>query len=156
MDHARRAIAAASPPLRWSTLAGLYMFACGTATAYLLEDLLALLGDVIGLPAAAAMVILASPAFVFGAVVWWAVVERRRTYSYRLGVVFGLITALLTGLLWTVRFVSVWGLEVLGVEVVSLLVVFVLGVVAIVGGLTSLPLMYARRRLHRRSVASGR
>lgn len=133
--------------MRWSLYAGLYMFFCGTATAYLLNDVLALLASVIGLPEDYAMAILASPALVLGAVVWWAVVERRGSYSYLIGSTFGVLTAVVTGLLWTVRFVSFWGIEMLTVEMISLLVVFVLGIVAIAGAITGLPLMYARRRL---------
>lgn len=123
------------------------MFVCATATAFLLHDLLGLLGEVIGLPAAYAMVILASPALAIGAVVWWAVVERRDAYTYRLGGAFGLVTALLTGLLWTVRFVGFWGFEMLVIPIVAFLVAFVLGLTALAGVLAGLPLMYARRRL---------
>lgn len=141
--------------MRWSIYAGLYMFVCGVATAFVLYDLLALLASVIGLPEGYAMAILPSPALVVGTVVWWAVVERRGSYSYLLGGAFGLVTALLTGLLWTVRFASSWGIEMLEVEIISFLVVFVLGLVVITGALTGLPLMYARRRLDR-GLSSGK
>ena len=127
--------------------AGLCTFVCGTATALLLHDVLALLADVIGLTSAYSMVVLSSPALVVGTVVWWVVVERRDSYTYLLGGIFGLVTALLTGLLWTVRFVRYWGFEMLTVDIVSFLVVFVLGLAAVAGTLTELPLMYARRRL---------
>lgn len=130
--------------------AGLYMFVCATATALLLDEVLALLADVIGLPTPYWMAVLASPVLVVGAVVWWAVVERRDSYSYLLGGTFGPVTALLTGLLWTGRFASLWGIEMLAVEIVSLLVVFVLGLAVVAGALAGLPLMYARRRLDAR------
>lgn len=147
MNTALRPSSSISPPTKWSIYAGLYMFMCSTVTAFILYDILALLADVIGLPVPYSMVILASPAFVIGTVVWWAVVERRGSYTYLLGGTFGLLTALFTGILWTVRFVSFWGFEMLVVPVVSFLVVFVLGVAVVVGVLTGLPLMYVRRRL---------
>lgn len=136
-----------SSAIKWSIGAGIYMFVWATATAFLLYDVLVLLAEVIGLPTGYAMVVLASPALVFGAVAWWAVVERRNAYTYRFAGTFGLVTALLTGLLWTVRFVSVWGFEMVAVDIVTLLVVLVLGLAVVAGVLTGLPLMYARRRL---------
>lgn len=147
MDPSLPPASSVSPTTRWSIIAGLYLFACGTATALLLHDVLALLADVIGLPTALWMVVLASPAFVVGAVVWWAVVERRDSHSYLLGGAVGLVTALFTGLLWTGRFATVWGLEMLEAEIVALLVVVVLGLTAAAGAIAGLPLMYARRRL---------
>lgn len=123
------------------------MFIMATATALLLSDVLALLADVIGLPPAYAMAIFASPALVIGAGLWWGAVERRGSYSYLIGGLVGSVTALLTGLLWTTRFVVVWGTEMLAVDAVSLLVGAVLGVVVLAGAFTGLPLMYARRRL---------
>lgn len=147
MDTSLPSASDVPPSVRWSAVAGLYLFVCGTATALLLADVLALLAEVIGLPMALWMVVLASPALVVGAVAWWAVVERRGSYSYLLGGTVGLVTALLTGLLWTGRFASAWGIEMLAVGVVPLLVGVVLGLAAIAGALTGLPLMYARRRL---------
>lgn len=135
------------PSIRWSMYAGLYTFGCATATAYLLSDLLGILAEVIGLPTTYAMVILASPALVVGTGAWWAVVERRDAYTYRFGGLFGLVTALLTGLLWTVRFVSIWGFEMMVLPMVSVLVAFVLGVAVVAGVLAGLPVMYVRRRL---------
>lgn len=150
MDTSLHPASSVSPSIHWSLYAGLYMFICGTVTALLLNDLLGLLGDVIGLPPVFSLVIFASPALVVGTVVWWALVERRTSYTYLVGGTFGLITALLTGLLWTVRFVSVWGVEMLAAEIILVLVGFVLGMITIAGVLTGLPLMYARRRLDRR------
>lgn len=150
MDPALRSSSGVSPSRKWSLCAGLYTFVCGTVAAFVLSDVLALLADVIGLRTEYAMVALASPALVIGTVAWWAVVERRSAYTYLRGGTFGLVTALLTGLLWTARFVTVWGFEMLAVPVVPFLVVFVLGVAAVAGVLTGLSLMYARRRLNGR------
>lgn len=151
MDPPFRSSSSVSPPVQWSMYAGLYTFVCGTATAYLLYDVLALLADVIGLPTAYAMVLLASPTLVVGAGAWWTIVERRDSYAYRHGGAFGVVTALLTGLLWTVQFVRVWGLEMLVIPIGSFLVLLVLGFALIAGLLAGLPLMYARRRLRTRS-----
>lgn len=144
------------PSTKWSVYAGVYMFVWATATAFLLSDILGPLADVIGLPAPFAMGILASPTLVIGAATWWAVVERQGAFSYRLAGACGLVTALLTGLLWTARFVTVWGVEMLVIPIVSLLVLLVLGLAVIAGVLTGLPLMYARRRLSRGSVSGIR
>lgn len=124
------------------------MFVCGTAVALLLSDMLVLLVDVIGLSTEYWMVILASPAFAIGAVVWWTTVERRDSYTYILGGAFGLITALLTGLLWTVQFLRSWGFEMAKIPIITFLIVFVLGFTAIAGAITAIPLMYTRRRLN--------
>lgn len=134
-----------SPSITWSIYAGLYAFGCGAAMAFLLSDVLILLGDALGLPAAYSLFILAGPSLVIGAIVWWTLVERRDSYTYIAGGAFGLSTALLTGLLWIVRFAGGWGLEML--LAIRILVGFVLGVSVAVGVLAGLPLMYARRRL---------
>lgn len=135
-----------SPSIKWSVYAGLYTFLCGSATAFILSDMLGLLADVIGLPARYAMILLASPTLVIGAGTWWAVVERRASFTYLGGGTFGLVTALLTGLLWTGWFVRVWGFEMLAIPIVSFLVLLVLGMVGVAGLLAGLPFMYARRR----------
>jgi hypothetical protein len=146
MDAVLDTDAGVSPSVKWSVYAGLCLFGCATVTAVLLADVLALFAEVVGLPARYAMVLLASPALLVGTVTWWAVVERRRAYAYRVGGAVGLLTALLTGLLWTARFVTVWGVEMLAVPIVAVLVLFVLGITAVAGVLVGLPLMYARRR----------
>lgn len=135
-----------SPATKWSMCAGLYTFVCGIAVAFLLSDILGLLAEVLGFPAGYAMAVLASPALVIGAVVWWVVVERRETYTYLGGAAAGLLTALFTGVVWTARFVSAWGFEMLSAGPVAIIVAFVFGVVGVAGALTGLPLMYARRR----------
>ncbi|MFB6152743.1 MAG: hypothetical protein ABEJ27_00680 [Halodesulfurarchaeum sp.] len=126
------------------------MFIWGIVVAFLLSDMLGLLADVIGLPTGYWMIVFASPAFAFGAVSWWIVIERRESYTYFLGGAFGLLTALLTGLLWTAQFIRVWGVEMTRIPIIGFLIVFVLVVATIAGVLTALPLMYARRRLNRR------
>lgn len=147
---------AESPPtLRWSLYAGLYAFGCAALTAFLLSDVLGPFAEVIGLPLAAAMPLLGTPALVVGAVVWWALVERRDAPTYPRGAAFGLLTALLTGALWTVRFVSVWSVEMLTAGLVPLLVGVVFGAVAVAGVLVGLPITYVRRRSRRASEAAA-
>lgn len=90
--------------------------------------------------------IFASPALVFGAVAWWGFVERRATYQYRFGALFGLVTALLTGMIWTGRFIDFWGIERVMIPLIAFLVFYILGLAVVAGVLTALPLMYARRR----------
>lgn len=156
MVRALHPLPTVSPSKKWSIAAGLYLFCWAAAVAFLLSDILTLLGEVIGLPPGFALAIVASPALLIGAAAWWAVVERRAAYAYRLGGLVGLLTALLTGLVWLARFVDVWGVEMVAVDIVAVLVAFVLGVAAVVGALVGLPLMYARRRLDGPPGASGR
>ena len=144
-----------SSPRRWALLAGGYAFGCATLTAFALSSMLGLFAEVIGLPAAFAMPLLAAPALVAGAGVWWALVERSGTVTYLRGAAFGLLTALVTGGLWTARFVLVWGPEMLVAGPVPLLVGFVLGAVAVAGVLVGLPITYVRRRSRERSGAAA-
>lgn len=123
------------------------MYVCATLVALALNDVLVLLADVIGLPVTYAIPLLALPALPSGALVWWVVVERRGSRSFRFGSVYGALTALLTSALWTARFVSVWGREMLAATGVRYLVGFVFAVVLVAGAITGLPMMYARRRL---------
>jgi hypothetical protein len=131
---------------RWSLLAGVYAFACAALTAASLSTVLGLFGEVIGLPTALVVPIIAAPALFAGALVWWALVERRGTVTYLRGAAFGLLTALVTGLLWTARFVSVWSPEMLAADPVRLLVGFVFAAVALAGVVVGLPITYVRRR----------
>lgn len=133
---------------RWSLCAGLYMFGCATAVALLFFSMFALAAEVIGFRTGYWAVIIASPAFVIGAVVWLGLVERRRSYSYVLGGAFGFITALATGLLWTTQFIRVWSLKMMAVPMVAVLIALVLGISGVAGVLTALPLMYVRRRVN--------
>lgn len=140
-----------APSRTWPVYAGLYLYGCGVVLAVLLNDVLTLLGDVIGFPTPYSLVAFASPALLFGGLTWWLVVEQRAAYAYRFGAVVGLLTALLTGAIWTARFVVVWGVEMLTVPMVAVLVGFVLGFAVLAGVLSGLPLMYARRRLNTRA-----
>lgn len=135
------------PSVTWSAVAGLYTFGWAVVVSLLLSDVLELLSEVIALPESYWMVVLASPALLVGTGVWWGLVERRASYRYGSGALFGLITALVVGLLWTVRFVTVWGVEMLAAPMVATLAAIVVGFVAVAGVVVGLPLMYVRRRV---------
>ena len=137
MNGPLRGVRALTASQRWSLLAGAYAFGCAALTALSLSTVLGLFAEVVGLPTTFATPILAAPAFLVGASVWWALVERRA---------FGLLTALVTGLVWTARFVSVWSPELLAAEPVRLLVGFVFAAVAVASVLVGLPITYVRRR----------
>lgn len=130
--------------------AGLYMFIAGVLVSSLLSDILSVLAEVIRLPVAYSVVVFACPTLVFGAGAWWAVVERRDACLYRHGVVVGVVTALLTGIVWTTVFVAIWGVEMAAIPMVAFLIALVLGIAILVGGLAGLPLIYARRRVNSR------
>ena len=149
METALPSESGGSPSGQWSVAAGLYTFALGVLVSLLLSDITGLFSDVMGVSGAYWMVVLSSPALLVGAGTWWALVERRGSYGYGVGALFGLVTALGVGLLWTAGFVTVWGFEMLSVPMVAVLAAFVLGFVAVAGALVGPPLMYARRRLGR-------
>lgn len=132
--------------IRWSLAAGVYLFLWALAVVMLLDDVLFLLAEVIGLPMEFWSVILAGPALFNGAFVWLFAVELRDSYSYVLGAAAGLLTAVLTSLLWTLRFVTVWGTEMLTVHEVGLLVAVVGSLASVAGVLAGVPLMGIRRR----------
>lgn len=155
MDDAPRSESRLSSPRRWALIAGGYAFGCATVTAFLLSDALGVFAEVVGLPPAFAMPLLATPALVAGAGLWWALVERPGTVTYLRGAAFGLLTALVTGSLWTARFVFVWGPEMLTAGPVPLLVGFVLGAVAVAGVLVGLPIAFVRRLSRDRSAAAA-
>jgi hypothetical protein len=155
MDDTLLSESGLSPPRRWALIAGGYAFGCATVTAFLLSDMLGLFAEVIGLPTALSMPLLATPALVVGAGVWWALVERPGTVTYPRGAAFGLLTALVTGGLWTARFAFVWGPEMLTAGPVPLLVGFVLGMVAVAGVLVGLPITFVRRWSRSRSGAAA-
>jgi hypothetical protein len=125
---------------------GVYLFLWGVGLAAALSDMLRLLADAIGLPRGYWMFLIAAPVLVLGPGLWWWLVERRRAYGYRWGGLFGLVAAVLTGLLWTARFVSVWGFEMIALSMVAILAALVLGIVALAGLLTGLVFMAGRRR----------
>lgn len=139
---------------RWSIYSGVYMFAWGIILAMLLSDILAILADVIGIPAQYWVIILSSPTVLVGAGTWWLLIERPQNYSYRWGGLFGLLTAFLTAFLWTARFVSVWGFEMLTVPMVYLLAGVVYAVVGISGLVLGIIFMYPRRRASARSMTA--
>jgi hypothetical protein len=95
------------------------------------------------------MVVFSSAAFLFGACSRWFVTERGASFVYRFASLFGVLTALFTGMVWTIRFIHFWGMEMIRIPIVASLVVFVLGVAIIAGVFSGIPLMYARRRCNR-------
>ena len=155
MSDSLQSEAGLPPSQRWALIAGVYAFGCATLTAFVLSDMLGLFAEVIGLPTVFAMPLLATPALVAGAGLWWALVERRGTVTYPRGAAFGLLTALVTGALWTARFAFVWGPEMLTAGPVPLLVGFVLGVVAVAGVLVGLPIAFVRRRSRSAAAATA-
>ena len=134
---------------RWAAVAGGYLLLCGLAVVVLLSDLLGLLADVIGVSTEYWMFLLASPAGPIGAAVWWQLVEQRGAYSYLAGILVGLTTSLLTGGLWTGRFLQVWSVELAASRMNALLITVVLGFAAVAGVIAAVPLMYLRRRIGR-------
>lgn len=155
MDDSPSAESGLTNPQRWALIAGVYAFGCATLTAFALSDALGLFAGVIGLPAALSMPLLATPALVPGAALWWALVERRGTLTYPRGAAFGLLTALVTGAFWTARFALVWSPEMLTAGPVPLLIGFVLGMVAVAGVLVGLPITFARRWSRDRAAAAA-
>lgn len=145
MDLTRQTLTAASP-IQWAGYAGIYMFVCAAVTTAVLNDVLVLLGDIIGVPAPYSLVVFASPTLVIGALTWWGLVERRDSYTYLATTGFGLVTALLTGLVWTGPLAILWGVEMLVVPIIAVLVGFVFGVAVVAGAVVALPLMYVRRQ----------
>lgn len=135
----------------WSIGAGIYLFLCGIVTTVMLQDILVLFSEVIGLPPVYAIVILPGPALLIGSVVWWRVIEDRGSYSYVSGALFGLLTALGTGCFWVLQFVSVWSTDMLVVPIVSYITALVLGIVMAAGILAGLPFMYGRRVFQEKS-----
>lgn len=125
--------------------AGVYEFFCATVLLLLLSPISNLLVEILSLPADFSALVLAGPVAFIGAVVWWAVVERRNGRTYLLGGAVGALTALLTVVFWVLVFVKVWGTSL----VLSgwMLVSFVLGISVLVASVTGVPMMYARRRL---------
>lgn len=136
--------------MAWSLSAGVYAFVCATAmVALLLSPVSRALGPG---PAGYRAVSMAAPVAVVGAVVWWAVVERRGGRAYPLGAASGLATAFLTVLFWVLAYAAVWGAGSVSrtVDVVSLagsLIAFVLAVTLPAGVVAGVALLYARRRL---------
>jgi len=135
-------------PMAWSVFAGFYMFIIALILSSGLDSILSVFAEVISLSVPNPGAVFAIPALVFGAGTWWRIVERRDASLYRHGVIVGVATALLTGLVWTTVFVAVWGFEMLIVPMNAFLIVLVLSIATLVGGLASLPLMFTRHRLN--------
>lgn len=128
----------------WSVAAGIYAYLVGTLTLLTLSPVAETMGPIIGLPETYAVFLMAAPAAVVGAAVWWTLVERSRAYSYPLGAAFGGLTALLTVAAWVLKFVEAWGLQLVATGWV--VVAFVLAVTVVAGLVSGLPLMTVRRR----------
>lgn len=128
----------------WSIAAGGYAFLCGTVLLATAQPISGTLLEALGVRTRVPMVLMAAPAALLGAVVWWAVVERRGTYSYPRGAIFGALTATVTVFAWVLKFLEVWGFELVATG--WFVVAFVLALTGVGGLLSGLPLMYARRR----------
>lgn len=146
MDSARdRPSARFSPPMKWSIYVGVYAFCYSTVLLLLLSPISNTLVGILGLPGGYSGFLLALPVVGLGTVVWWVVIERRGTYTYRLGAAFGLLTVLSTVLFWVFVFSIVWGpMLVLSGWFLVLFVIVVSVPIALVTGVSG---MYARRRL---------
>ncbi|WP_149798332.1 hypothetical protein [Halorubrum xinjiangense] len=130
----------------WSVFTGIYMFSIALILSSFLYSILSVLAEAISLSVTNPGLVFAIPALVFGAGTWWKIVEQRDASQYRHGVIVGVATALLAGLVWATVFVAVWGFEMLIVPMNAFLILLVLSIAALVGGLASLPLMFARHR----------
>lgn len=139
-----RPAAGVSPSTRWSVYAGGYAFLAAAVLFLLLGPVAGTLVTLLALPTGYAAFLLAAPVAVAGAAVWWAVVERRGAYTYRLAVAFGLLSVLATAVFWVLVFSLAWGPS--AVLAGSVLVVFLLAVGLPVAVVVGVPLMYARRR----------
>jgi high-affinity Fe2+/Pb2+ permease len=135
-----------APSRRWSVLAGVYAFGCGAVTALVLSAVLRVFAQVIGLPESLPVPLLAAPALLVGGVVWWALVERRATYTYPAGMWYGALTALLTGFVWTTWFLVVWSVDLLIAGPTLLLVALVFALTTLAGTLIGPPMIFVRRR----------
>lgn len=139
----------ASPSVKWSVYAGIYVFVCGAAMVIPLGVVATTLVKILGLPTAFTVVLVPGSAAVIGTIVWWTVTERRNAYSYANGVIFGLVTSVVTVLFWGLVVAIVWGLQ--AVRISAIVIGFVLVVASPVGSIAGLPLMHVRRRLTDRS-----
>lgn len=131
----------------WSVAAGGYAFLIGTILLATIQPTSETLLNILGVRTGYSMFLMAAPATFVGAVVWWAVVEWRGAYSYPRGALFGGLTALTTVATWVLKFLEVWGFELVATG--WFLVAFVLAVTGVGGLVSGVPLMYARRRLAR-------
>lgn len=129
--------------IRWSVYAGLYTFLAGAGLLMPLWVIARTVGVSLGVPTGFIAILVPGSGAVIGAIVWWAVIEHRDTYTYLLGGIGGVVTALLTVLCWTLLVAIVWGpLAILAARVVILFVLVVVSPVAFVAWLL---MTYARR-----------
>lgn len=143
MDAAGLRSSTALPPsAKWATFAGLYASLWATVVVLGFGNVAETIGTVLALPTAYSALSLAVPVPVIGAVVWWAVVERRRSYTYLRGGAVGALTALLTVAFWVLRLAIVYGAA--AIRAGSVVVVPVLVVTVLAGFLGGLPLAYVR------------
>lgn len=134
-----------SPSVTWSLLAGAYTFLCSSLVLGPLGAVSDTLLTVLGLPETYAAVLVPASSAAVGAVCWWALVERRAAYAYPFGALFGLVTAVVTVLGWTVAVAVVWGPRTV-LLAGGVVIGFVLALTAPIGAVAGLPLLYARRR----------
>jgi hypothetical protein len=128
----------------WSLVAGCYAFLCGAVLMVGTQPVAGTLAGVLGIETGYPALLMAGPAALLGAGVWWAVVERQRAYSYRRGALFGGLTALATVAAWVLRSLEVWGFELVATG--WFVIAWLLATTGIAGLLVGVPLMYARRR----------
>lgn len=131
--------------MKWALYAGGYAFLCATILLRLLSPVSNTLMTLLDLPTSYAGLVLAVPVMGTGAFVWGTVVEHRNRYTYALGALAGVVTAVSTVAFWILVFVAFWEFSL--VLAGGVLVAFVSLVVTPVGCLVGIPLMYARRRL---------
>lgn len=152
MDTATpRPVSGFSPSTKWSVYAGVYALLCSVVPVLFLGRIAATIADVLSVPTGYSAFLLAGPAPFLAAAIWWAIVERRGSYTYLAGATVGLVTALFTVLFWLLWLAIVWG--PLAVRVSGPVVVVALVASVPVGFAAGVPLMYARR--HFDGSASG-
>lgn len=132
------------PAHRWPLYVGAYTLVCALSLLLATSQVTGLVADVLALPWGSPLWFVV-PVPVFGAVLWWRLVELPGRYSYPRGVAVGLLTALFTTLVWVLWGVYVWDPET--VAAFWLLVAIVLVPTVPAGLVSGLPAMYARRNL---------
>jgi hypothetical protein len=152
MDSARpRRTVGLAPTVYWSVGAGGYALFCSLLVLAPLSSVTRVLVQL--LPGPELPPLFALPVPVLGAVVRWAVVERRGSDGYLGCALAGALTGLLTVLCWILAFVIVWSAPVVGVG--GILIAFVLAVVVPAGAVAALPLTALRRRARQSASASA-
>lgn len=134
-----------SRELTWSIVAGCYAFLCSAALMASLNPIHRTMAGILGVEAGNPALVLASPAALLGAAAWWTVVERAGPETYLRGALFGGLTAVATVTAWVLRALSVWGFEL--VTTGWFVIAWMLGMTAVAGVVTGVPLVVVRRRL---------